>query len=232
MDKHIDNLKEHVGRIEGMRVLDLGSGRGKFLVELAKRGGNGKGVELSLGYIEETKRRAAEAGVSVEVRQGVGEKIPFPDKSFDFVNMSEVIEHVEHPEKVMSEVARVLGDGGKVYVSVPSRFSVRDTHFHLYFVNWLPRAWSDAFISLFGKHKDYHGDTGHQRLKDLHYYTDRGARKLFASVGFDVADIRRRKIAIRFKNPVVRALVRGAYAALAPVAFDTYHYLLTKRHAK
>ena len=34
--------------------------------------------------------------------------IPVPDNSFDFILCSEVLEHVESPEKAMSELCRVI----------------------------------------------------------------------------------------------------------------------------
>ncbi len=229
MKTHFENLKEHIPDLESLRVLDLGSGRGSFLVELAVRGVKSSGIELSLDYINQTLNKAKQAKVVVDVRQGVGESLPFPDKSFGFVNLSEVIEHVNNPDEVMREVFRTLIFGGKVYVSVPSRFSFKDPHFHLYFVNWLPRSLSDIFISLFGKHKKYQGDIGKQRLKELHYYTDAGARHLFRQVGFEVEDIRKIKIRKRFKNSSCRVVILMCYALISPILFSTYHYMLTKK---
>lgn len=81
-----------------------------------------------------------------------------------------------------------------MYVSVPNRFSLKDQNFNLYFVNWLPRSFSDTFISIFGKYKDYSGGTGHQRLKDMYYYTFSTVRDLFESFGSKAFDIRELKI--------------------------------------
>jgi ubiquinone/menaquinone biosynthesis C-methylase UbiE len=229
MKTHLEHLQEHVPQVMTLKVLDLGSGKGAFLVELAKKGGTGVGLEVSTGYIQETKRRAAEARVQIDVTQGVGESLPYPDNSFDFVNMSEVIEHVNDPRKVMSEVHRVLKKGGKAYVSVPRRFSLKDPHFHLYFVNWMPRTWSESFISLFGKHKNYNVDTGKQRLTELHYFTDKQSRALLVSIGFTVEDIRKIKILRKFNNSFVQALGFIVYGLTAPWHFSTYHYLITKK---
>lgn len=40
------------------------------------------------------------------------EKIPFPDNSFDVILCFQVLEHIENPEKAISEMRRVLKDGG------------------------------------------------------------------------------------------------------------------------
>ncbi len=226
MRSHFENLKVNIPNLEGMEILDLGAGKGKFLIELASIKMKAKGVELFLEYIEEAKNSASIHGVSIDIQKGVGEKLPFEDKSFDFVNMSEVIEHVDNPEKVLKETNRVLRNDGKVYISVPSRFSIKDTHFHLYFVNWVPRTWSDTFISIFGRHKNYSKDAGNQKLKDLHYYTKMQFKKLASETGFEVEDIRELKIK---KERGYKKLLLPVYILISGFYFNTYHFLLTKK---
>lgn len=46
-----------------------------------------------------------------------GEDLPFADKEFDYVLCSQVLEHVEHPEKFLSEIFRV---GKRGYMETPS----------------------------------------------------------------------------------------------------------------
>lgn len=48
-----------------------------------------------------------------------GKKIPFPDKSFDTVVCFEVLEHVYDSKTLLTEINRVLKDGGKVCISCP-----------------------------------------------------------------------------------------------------------------
>jgi hypothetical protein len=120
-----------------------------------------------------------------------------------------------------------LNKGGLSYVSVPNRFGLKDQHFHLYFINWMPRSWSDKFISIFGKHKNYSGDTGHQRLSEMHYYTFRQIKKFFEGLGFKVIDIREEKIN-RIKG-IKRIIVRLAYSFLKLWYFDSFHLLLEKK---
>jgi SAM-dependent methyltransferase len=45
--------------------------------------------------------------------------LPFSDGSFDIAVCNAVLEHVEHPERAIGELARVLRPGGRVWVEVP-----------------------------------------------------------------------------------------------------------------
>ncbi len=226
MKTHFEHLLDIIPDLKKRRILDLGSGKGSFLIQCAQNDAIAKGIELNSGYIETSIKRASDTGVNVDVIQGVGEELPFKEKEFDFVNLCEVIEHVSNPGKMLEEVYRVLEKGGLVYVSVPNRFGIKDQHFNLYFVNWLPRSASDIFISFFGKHKDYNGGTGHQRLSQMHYFTFRGASKIFVENGFNVEDIRLVKIK-KYKG-LRYYLVYWVYIILRPWYFDSFHFLLKK----
>ena len=228
MASHWEHLSGYVPRLAEGTILDLGSGKGGFLVTAAQHGARAVGLELNPAYIEETLRRAQEAGVLVSVQQGKAEQLPFADESFDFINISEVIEHIQDPAAMLREVQRVLKPGGCAYMSVPNRFGMKDPHFHLYIVNWLPRAWSDAFIGLCGKHKDYANQAaGEQRLREMHYYTYGQIISLVHRSGLKAEDIRAMKIRRRFSAPT-HPIALAAYHLLRPWYFDTFHLLLRK----
>lgn len=228
MKTHLDNLLSYVPDIFDGKILDLGSGRGSFLIDVARRGGNAFGVEPNPDYILISTQKAQELGLTIDVRSGTAENIPFPDDFFGFVNICEVIEHVEKPDKLLGEVNRVLKKGGIAYLSAPNRFGVKDQHFHLYFVNWLPRKWSDLFISIFGQHKNYHGRSGRQRLKEMHYFTHSSITRLAGSFGFAVSDIRKDKINNSFKGPI-KFLAILLYKVIRVFYFDSFHLKLIKK---
>jgi ubiquinone/menaquinone biosynthesis C-methylase UbiE len=55
----------------------------------------------------------------VEMRQGSLLEIPFPDASFDLVQSTQVIEHIEDHETAARELIRVLKPGGHALITVP-----------------------------------------------------------------------------------------------------------------
>ena len=52
------------------------------------------------------------------------EVIPVEDAVFDTVLLCEVLEHLENPEKVLSEIFRVLKEDGRLIVTIPFLFPV------------------------------------------------------------------------------------------------------------
>jgi len=50
--------------------------------------------------------------------------IPVDDNTFDIVLMSEVLEHLENPEEVLSECYRVLKKGGTLILTVPFLYAI------------------------------------------------------------------------------------------------------------
>jgi len=51
-------------------VVDLGSGDGRNVIAAARRGARARGIEFNPALVEESKRRAAEAGVAVTFTEG------------------------------------------------------------------------------------------------------------------------------------------------------------------
>ena len=225
---HVDHLLEHVPDLTGLSILDIGSGRGNFLIDVASRGGQATGLEINDAYIKETLDKAAQKGLQLKVVKGAAENLPFNDSSFDFVNFALVIEHVDDPLKAIAEMSRVMKIGGQAYMGVPNRFGFWDPHFHLYFVNWLPRAWCNYFITLFGKHKDYNSPAGRQNLKDMHYFTLGKIKKILADNGFETTDIRGKKIKKIFKNGLISFPALLFYKPYRFFFFDSFHLLLRK----
>lgn len=224
--KHLSELLSHIPDLKGRSILDLGAGRGNFLLGALHEGYRVVGVEPHPGYREQIAQKATTLGVSASVVDAVGEHLPFPDNSFGFLNVNEVFEHVENPNVLLTEMYRVLEPGGYAYLSVPSRFGVYDPHYHLFFINWLPRQIADGMLSVLGKLKTG-TRAGRQTLSAMHYKTYRDASHMAADVGFHVDDIRERKLS-RMVQPILRVPAQVVYRLFRPVSFDTFHFLLKK----
>jgi ubiquinone/menaquinone biosynthesis C-methylase UbiE len=113
----------------GDRVIDLGCGTGRHVLELAKSPGRIIGADLSshdlrVGrYLLEIMRRDGDVRAEVHWMQSAGERLPFVDGAFDRVICTETLEHVDDDRVLAAELQRVLKPGGILAVSVPDEFS-------------------------------------------------------------------------------------------------------------
>ena len=106
------------GRLSGM-VLDLGCGRGFLLNKVKKKFPYISifGLDLSWVLVGETKKRNPKG----KVFQGDVEFLPLRDCSFEFVFLTEVLEHLLDFQKGLTEIHRILKPNGKLLVTVPNR---------------------------------------------------------------------------------------------------------------
>jgi ubiquinone/menaquinone biosynthesis C-methylase UbiE len=106
-------------------LLDVGSGQGKFVPELVKKGFNVIGVEPSSVLIESAKVSYP----NTQFVQASATDLPFQDGVFDFVMCVETLEHIPNTEKAVSEMARVLKPGGKLIIIDKNINSLHPIHF-------------------------------------------------------------------------------------------------------
>jgi 2-polyprenyl-6-hydroxyphenyl methylase/3-demethylubiquinone-9 3-methyltransferase len=98
--------------LSSVTVLDVGCGGGLFAEEVARLGFQVTGIDLSPRSIETARRHAKQMGLPITYHPASGEKIPFQDNTFDLVYCCDVLEHVNDPNLVIAESARVLKSGG------------------------------------------------------------------------------------------------------------------------
>lgn len=88
-------------------ILELGVGTG---LNLPAYGSDARviGVDVALDLIRRARSRGAQAIV------GDGERLPFPDATFDYVTSALVFCSIPAPAQALREVARVLRPGGRL----------------------------------------------------------------------------------------------------------------------
>ncbi len=102
---------ERLGEVAGLRVLDFGCGHAMASVVLARRGARVTALDLSGGYLAEAGRRAEANGVTVDLVQADGQRLPFAVGSFDRVWGNAVLHHLDL-RRAAGELRRVLRPGG------------------------------------------------------------------------------------------------------------------------
>jgi ubiquinone/menaquinone biosynthesis C-methylase UbiE len=99
-------------------VLDVGTGPGFLLVELAQRRADLTltGVDLSADMVALAERNLAKVSDRASARVADVVSLPFADEAFDLVVSSFSLHHWEEPEAAVPELARVLRPGGALVI--------------------------------------------------------------------------------------------------------------------
>jgi 2-polyprenyl-6-hydroxyphenyl methylase/3-demethylubiquinone-9 3-methyltransferase len=107
-DVRLRALLRSLGPIEGLRILDLGCGKGRFAAHLRERGAEVIGLDLSAAMLGRA--------VGLHRVRASARRLPFADSTFDAVVAIEVLEHVGAVGPILDEARRVLKPGGRLTV--------------------------------------------------------------------------------------------------------------------
>lgn len=193
-DKKLNNILDNVGDmslkrrarkiIEGLdlrkgdRIIDVGCGDGFYLHILTKLP-----IKTNLLGFDFDKIVLANAGKNlrpekIKLVNGSATKIPFKDKSFDKVIMTEVLEHIEDDKKALAEVKRILKPGGILLITVPN--------FHFPFL-WDPINW--VLQNIFGTHISGTGFFAGIWARHLRLYKKDDIVKIIKASGLKIVEI-------------------------------------------
>ncbi len=162
------------GRATG-RALDIGTGPGQIVLKLARRptlrDWHFIGVDRSTNMIKQARASAVRRGTAeLEGRRGTcpeysrgnpavggtpnsveffiadGNRLPFPDASFDLVMCNSVLHHLAEPQRMLAEVARLARPGAAILIRDLRRPSRLAYSLH---VRWYGRHYSGVMYQLY-----------------------------------------------------------------------------------
>lgn len=115
---------------KGCRLLDIGCGRGEFLNGFINQGVHGFGFDQS----DAAKRLCPNALITVGDIEGT---LPYEDNFFDVIFNKSVIEHFYFPERILTEIHRILKPNGLLITMTPD-WSHNIVHFYEDFTHRTP----------------------------------------------------------------------------------------------
>jgi 2-polyprenyl-3-methyl-5-hydroxy-6-metoxy-1,4-benzoquinol methylase len=169
-------IRRMLGELAGRDLLDVGAGGGHVL-ELFPRARR-TALDVSTRMLDVARRRLAGGGVRFV--HGDVTRIEWPDRSFDAIVCTEVLEHVADPGRILAAIARLLRPGGRAVVTAPNDPLI---------LRMKGLARRTPLATLLGARVDWGGDAYH-----LHRWTPREFRELVARhlsvVAWDASPLR------------------------------------------
>lgn len=229
---NVEDVRRALAGVEGSALLDLGAGMGGLSValmrELGPLGLQLQAMDYNPDYCTIARLRARRYGLDLPIVVAAGEQLPYPTELFDVVVCMDVLEHVQDASRVLGEIFRVLKPGGVALTTVPNRRAFRDPHYHLPFINWLPRALAEQMIRRAGRSKSGGPLQDRQEHSELNTFTWSEFKQLAGEHGLYARDqvyyrIRRGEIRqLRGLRKLLLGVLRGA-GLLGPL-YRAYRY--------
>jgi len=119
MAKRLDQEKQRLRFFRSLKkkgkVLDIGCGRGYFLLACRNKGYQVEGVDLSADVAAYVRRE-----LNIPVHVGETNDVRIPDGSFDVITMWHALEHTTDPNINLQKARQWLKDDGILVVDVPN----------------------------------------------------------------------------------------------------------------
>lgn len=100
----------------GAWVLEVAPGPGYLAIEIARRGFEVTGLDISRTFVEIGRANARQAGVDVYFHQGDVAYMPFASATFDLIVCQAAFKNFTLPKSALAEMHRVLRPGGTAVI--------------------------------------------------------------------------------------------------------------------
>lgn len=104
----------------GELILDIGTGTGIYLMEIAKYGATVVGLDISIRMLKILSKKLGEDGEQVRISLVLAdaENLPFREQTFHKILNNTTLEFLPSPERALSEAHRTLISGGSLIIGV------------------------------------------------------------------------------------------------------------------
>ncbi len=107
--------------IEKGKILDIGCGAGSISLNLATRGYNVFGIDISQNAVDSCKASSNFLGLKNISFERMDFPYNIPNGKFDFIICSEVLEHLKDDDVALKKIYSLLNKNGIAIISTPSK---------------------------------------------------------------------------------------------------------------
>ena len=113
----LKKMMEIFDREKRGKILDVGCARGDYSIKLKEMGY----VVVAIDACKEFQHKD-----QIEYKAcDVTKELPFPNESFDYILLAEIIEHLKNPYFVVSEINRIVKKNGTIILSTPNILNIK-----------------------------------------------------------------------------------------------------------
>ena len=130
------------------KILDLGCGNGRDIIEIAKIGSFVYGIDFSEEMISEAYKEIEKTFINnASIKLSVSDisSLKFPNNYFDKIICSEVLEHVPDLDLAIKEIKRVLKPDGILVITTPNKNSWYGFDRYFLWQKLLKRKWPHPY---------------------------------------------------------------------------------------
>lgn len=119
----LSDLITQIGTKKKIKILDVGCGDGVYEKKIAGRYKNLNfyGADISINQLSNTENLFKQ----IKIVDVDNQRLPYPSQKFDIIICSEILEHLFWPDRLVSEISRLLKPRGALLVTVPNYGSLQ-----------------------------------------------------------------------------------------------------------
>ena len=184
--QEVDFIEKLVGHNRSVRILDVGCGAGRHSIELARRGYQVVGLDLSQRQLEVAGESAADSGVKAGLVRADAKAIPFTEQFNWAISLCEgafgLMDSDQENESILKQVFIALKPEGKFLLNVlNASFAFRHPEYDSRLdVKTCTGYWTESYTSEDGNQK--------QLECSNRYYTFPEIKLLLEKYGFTIVD--------------------------------------------
>lgn len=166
--KHVDFVIDKLALEPGAKVLDLCCGQGRHLIDLARRGYDVVGLDLSEYMLGECKSAAAAEGISPVLVQADMREIGYTAEFDAVINMFSsfgYLDTTDEDQKVLNAASLALKGGGLLLLDMQNRDSLMNVFRP---IEWHENLHGDLILS----ERDFDSLTGRVNSREVTIHSD------------------------------------------------------------